>query len=553
MTAFVAATAIVAGCKRQRESEGEVSRNWQPADAPGFAGVPAAEVRSGIEKRLAGEAPQSVNADQWKHARQLYKTFPMGPLWLDAEGVQLPRANALLLALASADSDALRVDRFPVAAIEQALTALGGDGVTADQLAEADVVLTAAYAALGENLLTGEIRPAGFGQAWHINPLEERVDSALALTLREDELAAGLARMRPQDEGYVALRGALAQYRELSARGGWNAVPDGKPLKSGDTDSPIRLASLRQRLSLEGFLNDSTTASVYTPALSAAVAEFQARHGIVVDGMLGKETIDAMNVPVSYRLGQIAVNLERHRWLARSLGERYIIVNVPEFKLQGYDSGQKKLEMKVIVGSEYQERATPVFGDSMEFVVFRPYWNVTDRIAANELWPKADADPGYLARNSYEVVNDHGKRRIRQVPGPKNALGLAKFMFPNDFNIYLHDTPNGELFEKDVRAFSHGCIRVEHPEQLAEFVLGWPPEKVQAAMQGSNDHTVRLPRKLPVYIVYFTTYVRDGRLDFGNDLYDRDDRLVAEMQTVALPGPEVTAAARTLLRLIDGG
>jgi len=151
------------------------------------------------------------------------------------------------------------------------------------------------------------------------------------------------------------------------------------------------------------------------------------------------------------------------------------------------------------------------------------------------------------------VVNDHGKRRIRQVPSPKNALGLAKFMFPNDFNIYLHDTPNGELFEKDVRAFSHGCIRVEHPEQLAEFVLGWPPEKVQAAMQGSNDHTVRLPRKLPVYIVYFTTYVRDGRLDFGNDLYDRDDRLVAEMQTVALPGPEVTAAARTLLRLIDGG
>jgi murein L,D-transpeptidase YcbB/YkuD len=267
--------------------------------------------------------------------------------------------------------------------------------------------------------------------------------------------------------------------------------------------------------------------------------------------MLGTETVEAMNVPIAYRLGQIAANLERYRWMPRSLGSRYVIVNVPEFKLQAFDSGQKALEMKVIVGSEYQDRATPVFSDSMEFVVFRPYWNVTDGIAAKEFWPKIQADPGYLARGNYQVVNDHGKQRIRQLPGEKNALGLAKFMFPNDFNIYLHDTPNGELFNKDVRAFSHGCIRVEHPDQLAQFVLGWPAEKVQAEMQGRDDHTVKLPQKLPVYIVYFTSYVRDGSLYFGNDLYSRDDKLVTEMAAVALPAPEIKAAADSLREMAD--
>jgi murein L,D-transpeptidase YcbB/YkuD len=217
--------------------------------------------------------------------------------------------------------------------------------------------------------------------------------------------------------------------------------------------------------------------------------------------------------------------MERMRWLPRSLGARYIYVNVPAFRLEAYDSGQKKLEMKVVVGAEYQGRATPVFSDSMEFVVFRPYWNVTPDIAAKEFFPKY----GTALPAGYETYNEKGALRIRQVPGDKNSLGLVKFMFPNDFNIYLHDTPAKELFNRADRAASHGCIRLEKPDQLAEWVLGWDNARVQQAMHGTNNRTVNLPKKIPVYIVYFTAYARDGQLYFGDDLYNRDDQLQEKM------------------------
>jgi len=254
-----------------------------------------------------------------------------------------------------------------------------------------------------------------------------------------------------------------------------------------------------------------------------------------------------MNVPASYRLGEIAANMERFRWLPRSFGSRYIFVNVPAFKLEAFDSGQKTLEMKVIVGQEYQNKATPVFADSMETVVFRPYWNVPPSIAEKEIFPKGS---GYMASQNMETFNDHGRTAVRLRPGPKNALGFVKFLFPNDFNIYLHDTPNHELFEKDVRAFSHGCIRLEKPAELAQWVLGWPADKVEQSMRdGPDDHGVKLPRKIPVYITYFTTYINNGQLNFGNDLYNRDDKLVPAVMSGAMPSKEIVDAVQALRRI----
>ena len=251
-----------------------------------------------------------------------------------------------------------------------------------------------------------------------------------------------------------------------------------------------------------------------------------------------------------YRLGQLAANLERYRWLPRNLGERYIYVNVPAFQLQAFENGEPKLEMKVIVGQEYEDKATPVFSDSMETVVFRPYWNVTPDIQAKEIEPKLASDPGYLAANDMEYWNDGGARRIRQRPGPKNSLGFVKFLFPNDFNIYLHDTPNHELFDKDVRAFSHGCIRVEKPAELAQWVLGWDASRVEQAMHEAGDNRgVKLPKKIPVYIAYGTAYVRDGHLYFGNDLYHRDDALVKAMAEGALVSARGVAAIEDLKRV----
>jgi len=291
----------------------------------------------------------------------------------------------------------------------------------------------------------------------------------------------------------------------------------------------------------------SAPASTYDRDLAAAVALFQSRHGINVDSSLGKETIESMNVPASYRLAEIAANMERFRWLPRSFGSRYIFVNVSAFKLEAYDSGQKALEMKVIVGQEDQDKATPVFADSMETVVFRPYWNVTPDIAAKEIFPKGEA---YMARENMETYRENGQLRVRQRPGPKNALGFVKFLFPNDFNIYLHDTPNHELFKEDVRAFSHGCIRVEKPAELAQWVLGWPADKVQQEMDNPPDNkSVKVPKKIPVYITYFTTYIDNGQLYFGNDLYNRDDKLVPIFMSGAMPSKEIIDAIQALRRI----
>jgi murein L,D-transpeptidase YcbB/YkuD len=305
--------------------------------------------------------------------------------------------------------------------------------------------------------------------------------------------------------------------------------------------------ALRERLRTEGLVPgrngsanaDTTGVGVYDSELAGTIARFQVRHGIVVDSALGEETIASLNVPAEDRLTQIAANLERLRWLPRTLGTRYILVNVPAFRLQAFDNGTEVLTMKVIVGAEYDGRSTPVFADSMESVVFRPYWNVPEGIAENEIWPKADEDPTFLERNRYEVVDGDEGPRVRQEPGPGNALGLVKFMFPNSFSIYLHDTPQGDLFEEDVRAFSHGCIRVEKPAELAQYVLGWPADSVQQLMEDDrNDRHVRVDPKIPVFIVYLTSYVRDGELYFGNDLYSRDGALMEAVRAAAMPDAE---------------
>ena len=411
--------------------------------------------------------------------------------------------------------------------------------------------------------MTGQIDPKSVNQSWHISGKEEKVDSALFRSIRADQLDKAIALMRPRDEGYDSLRVQLAKYRLLAPKG-LTHVPEGKILNIGQADSPARIAALKARLSEEGYFTDSVPAptptaadsasaakpapaAIYTRTLARAVGQFQSHHGIPVDSSLGTETVNAMNVSAQYRAAQIAANLERYRWMPRALGERYVMVNVPAFKVAAYDSGKQVLEMKVIVGMEYEGKATPVFADTMQYVVFRPYWNVTPDIQAKEFEPKVAADPGYLDRGGFEYYQEGGKTRIRQKPGPKNALGLVKFLFPNDFNIYLHDTPNDELFKKDVRAFSHGCIRLEKPDSMAQFVLGWDMDKIHEAMNNGPDNTtITLKQPIPVFITYFTTYVTDGQLFFGNDLYKRDGSLVDMMVPGALPSEDALRATRAL-------
>src|SRR5687768_11490148 len=470
-----------AACSRGEgtSTETETAKAWASEQLTSVNGVPAAEISTAMQAKLAEAAPTTIDADQWKHTKALYKAYGSKPLWLTPKGLHESRTQALTDAILAAHSDALRIDDYPIGRLASALAAVKGTrNPTAEQLAEADVLLTASYAALGEDLLTGQINPKTVSQSWFVDPQEENVDSALARGLRIDALDRSLTTMRPQDTDYQGLRQELDRYRKLVNAGGWPKVPVSGSIKPGERISPAVATALRARLTAQGFAipaagQDTAGApaagGVYDRSLAGAVAQFQARSGIVVDSVLGGETLESLNRPAQYRLAQIAANMERYRWLPRSFGARYIFVNVPAFKLEAWDGGKIALEMKVIVGQGYEDRSTPVFSESMETVVFRPYWLVPPGIAEKEIFPKG---PGYLASNNMEVYRAGGETRVRQRPGEENALGLVKFLFPNDFAIYLHDTPNDELFKEDVRAFSHGCIRVEKPDALAEFVLG---------------------------------------------------------------------------------
>jgi L,D-transpeptidase YcbB len=507
---------VVAGCKQ--------GDKYEPGTARQVLGIQMNTVKGAIAARLdSGKAPSWVKPDRWARVKGLYRVYGNAPLWLEPDGIR-DRASALLKALEEAPQHALNTDAYPLDSIRQMVNAEElAKKASAQSLADADVLLTAAYVAYASDMLMGQVDPKTISQAWFIPTRVAEVDSALVRTLQNPVMAKGLADMVPQDSGYAVLKAEYVRYQQIVASGGWAPIAG---------SGAAAQASIAARLRAEGFAVDSGV------GITEAIKLYQERHGLQETGKMDGITLRSMNVSAGERLQDIGSNLERHRWLPRSLGSRYILVNVPAFRLEAYDGGQKALEMKVVVGSEFEGRSTPVFSDSMEFVVFRPYWNVTPTIAAKEFFPKY----GTNLPEGYETWNEKGKLRIRQRPGDENSLGLVKFMFPNDFNIYLHDTPAKSLFKLADRAASHGCIRLEHPDQLAEFVLGWDNAKVQAAMHGSDNRTINLPAKIPVYIVYFTAYVRDGHLHFADDLYERDERLEEKMDSVGTPAPKPKAA-----------
>ena len=574
-------TLPVGACRSERgnasaTNPGSVEETWDPRGIDEVRDYDLAALRPAIAERLSGNRPEGLDERDWQRVQALYQNYDTIPLWLE-EDADSRRGDELIDALVSIHEHGLRGDLYPLERLRDALAPIDkASDPTPAQLAEADVMLSAIYVSLGEDLLIGQIDPSSVEQQWRIEPDALDVDSVLARTLRLEPLRNALAGLRPPDEQYEALQAALREYRQIAARGGWEELPPGPPLEPRDTASADRIAKLRLRLAVEGYVEsvavdtlapampddtaaarrrtDSIPRAIYDEELAGAVAAFQARHGIIVDSILGRGTVASLNVPVEYRVGQIMANLERIRWLPRSYQDRFIIVNVPSFSLVAFDGGKPALNMRVIVGAEYEDRATPAFADEMSYVEFAPYWNVPDEIAEKEIWPKYDADPSYFERNDYEVVQSGGRTIVRQRPGDRNALGHVKFMFPNALNIYLHDTPERTLFTRDVRAFSHGCIRVEKPAELAKFVLsangGWDESRIEEAMNGENQR-VQLASKIPIYIVYVTTFVRDGTLHFGNDIYDRDSELVDLVKRSALPNAEEMALLEELRKLVD--
>jgi len=334
------------------------------------------------------------------------------------------------------------------------------------------------------------------------------------------------------NETYKLLKDQLSNYLSIAKNGGWPQVASvKKPLKKGITSPEI--AVIKKRLTITGDLAGNDTSQVFDDTLVMAVKNFQARHGFSESGNISDSLIKEMNVPVEKRIQQLLMNMDRMRWLANNPTGNLIVVNIPEFVLHVYEGKNKIYDIDVVVGKEGHN--TMMFNGDLNQVVFSPYWNVPPSIVAKEILPAMEKNSHYLAKENMEITgNEDGLPVIRQKPGAGNALGKVKFLFPNSFNIYLHDTPAKSLFNKDKRAYSHGCIRVREPEKLANYVLRnqpeWTPEKISEAMNSGEEKYVKVKDPIPVVVTYYTAWVdENGRLNFREDIYGHDEKLAQKM------------------------
>jgi murein L,D-transpeptidase YcbB/YkuD len=358
------------------------------------------------------------------------------------------------------------------------------------------------------------------------------------------ELADSLINKKHKDDKYFedvnpdyrGLKEQLRNYYTIVKQGGWPQInTTQKSFKNGM--SAPEIAVIKKRLQSSMDLRGNDTSEIFNDALETAVRAFQVRHGYTPTGMINETLIKDMNVTATARLEQILMNMGRMRWLAAKPATNLIVVNIPEFILHAYESGREVFNMVVVVGKEGHN--TMMFNGDLNQVVFSPYWNVPPSIVRNEILPSMNKNPNYLASQNMEVVSNEGDLPvIRQKPGTKNALGRVKFLFPNSFNIYFHDTPSKSLFEKDKRAYSHGCIRLKEPEKMAAYVLRnqpeWTKEKINEALNSGDEKFVKVKNPIPVIITYYTSWVdQKGQLHFSDDIYGHDANLAGKMFVTA--------------------
>ena len=485
----------------------------------------------------AGRLPElqaSTFADVGKTLTLLYGENS-DPLWL-SEGRPTAQAREMVSRLAQADDQGLHAVDYDAELLNKWLDSPELQAGYARAEAKFDVALSIAAARYVTHLHQGRINPKSVGFALEVGPRKIDVPQTVRELSQSVNPGDRLAGLEPQFPMYRPLKEGLRRYRQLATE--WPKVSFAFPAKFTPGMSHKDVPHLRKLLVALGDLNTvdpaTETSEVYDPALAEAVKTYQIRHGLGNDGVIGKKTLGRLSTPIDKRIEQIEIGLERLRWLPDVRGS-YLIVNIPSFKLYGARTGDGPgsydIEMNVIVGESIDGHGTPVFQSDMSMVTFRPYWNVPPSIAEKELGPIIKRNPAYLAKHNMEMVgNGHGGLRIRQKPGPKNALGKIKFSFPNTNNVYLHGTPNQGLFKLDRRDFSHGCIRVEDPPKLAEWVLqengNWPMERIQKAIKGPDNQTVSLKDTIPVYILYSTVMADpDGTISFYDDLYGHDKTL----------------------------
>lgn len=449
--------------------------------------------------------------------------------------------------------------------------------------ARADLLMTDAVFTLMSHMRSGKVYARSIESDWNIEPPVPGTDydRTLMSAVMGSRFPEMIQALRPASPEYAALRQGLVRLREVAADGGWQSVPTGKPIEKVGAEDP-RMPDIRRRLAASGdyvmppaspvAVTDSSSAKdasahadslsarlpdpeqLYTPDLFDAVKAFQKRHGLEVDGVIGNETVRAMNVPVEQRIDQVRINLERYRWYLNSRGPNYIMVNIPSFSVDLVQNGVRRWNSRVIVGKP--DTQTPVFRAEMQYIILNPHWVIPNGIIVKDkVISSIMKNKSYLADRNLAVVDNEGNTlspssvdwakylnggfpyRLVQASGDDGSLGRIKFMLPNRFTVYLHDTPTKALFEKSRRTFSHGCVRVDKPVDLAEIVLQdrtrWSKARIQEAIDTDRTRTINLPKSIPVYILYQTAFADGAQLQFRADVYDRDARLLKVLQSPA--------------------
>ncbi len=520
------------------------------ANPAAVVGAVLAEPRN-ASIRLWGTRNWSQEIAAWYAARNYT------PAWL--QGTQLSSAGAdLLRELRAAEARGLKSGDYRGNALATEVINLSRDA-TFDQRLALDVALTVRAARFLTDLHAGRISPANAGHDLEVPHAALDLRTALSALTTSRDMAAVLTDYEPPFHHYDLLKRALLRYRELALEPGLTDLPApaSRSVKQGEVYAGA--AALRRLLVALGDL-PATTPEIdrLDPALVAGIKAFQQRHGLAADGAIGSRTFAALTRPLSERVQQLEWAMERARWLPPRLGSPPLIVNIPQFKLFAFettdDREERMLQMNVVVGKAFPSSSTPVFAADMRYLVLRPYWDVPASIVRRELLPKIRRDPQWIDRNGFELVqgqNDtspvvavtpeniealaEGRLRIRQRPGLSNALGTAKFMFPNRYNVYLHGTPAQNLFAEASRAFSHGCVRVQDPIALAEFLLrdepDWPRSRIEQALRTPVAQRINLRKPVRVFIFYATAIATEsGQVLFFEDLYGHDRRLKALLE-----------------------
>jgi murein L,D-transpeptidase YcbB/YkuD len=507
-------------------------------------------VRINVIDLLANEPSLPLPIKQRREALQAYyHDFGGALLWLGTK-----RASALIARLQAADSDGLDSKDYP----SEQLAKLDTASATTDKrgLAIVELYFSAAFLEYASDLKVGRFLPNKVDPNFFLAGRAIDQLAAIKSLAQAESLDRFFAGWQPSHPIYAALRTELARYRALAAKGEWGTIPLGSALHPGESDP--RVPAIRARLAV----TDAGVARVapgdpaaYDGPMAEAVKSFQARQGLETDGIIGASTIVAMNVPVADRINSMIATMERVRWMPEDLGRQFVIVNIAAFELRRFDGGAVKEQMAVVVGKPYHR--TPVFSDQIRYIEFNPYWNVPASIAVKEELPKLRSNPGSVAAQGFEAVQgdrvtslqsiDWGRYgsgnfpfQLRQRPGANNALGRVKLMFPNSHNVYLHDSPARDLFSRTERAFSHGCIRLARPLELAEQVLraggveGWNKERIDSIIASANTTVVNLRDPLPVHITYLTAWVDGGVANFRGDIYGHDVKLLAALDGKAI-------------------